>query len=95
VIHMYVYQLLADREGRKAPPKRLPRTTLDNVRAEAAAKEAEEPLAPNWVEIKDPLTGETCWWNQVTKVTVWTRPTLEVEEPTAGGGFRAKKDGAF
>ena len=106
---MYVYQLLADREGRKAPPCRMKKTPVEEMRAEVAAQDSQvrrvachrvperhvshvclphlltrcdhtgvwvqAPLQKNWVEIQDPLTGEVCWWNQVTKVTVWTRPT--------------------
>ena len=34
-----------------------------------------DTLAHGWSEIRDPVTGATCYWNVETKKTVWARPT--------------------
>lgn len=92
VLHMYVFQLLAQREGKVIESARRSSVegTEEAARAAVAAVEAAnrnraasgaaalKPLPKEWSEIKDPITGGVCWWNSVTRVTVWTRPDPDV-----------------
>ena len=77
---MYVFNLLAQREG-KAHLNARPGTTDygSTARAEAEAAAAAEAVAKyklpeGWSEIKDPITGKVCYWNSITKETVFSRP---------------------
>lgn len=80
---MFVFALLAQREGKA---KRVARQDLDGGGAGAlaaatkhAVREAEamakSDLPTGWSEIVDPATGSVAFWNAVTKVTVFSRPT--------------------
>lgn len=80
-LHMFVFALLAQREGK---PKRTARAEASDygsmaVAARAAAKEAQaEALAElpsGWSVIQDPVTGSVAYWNAHTRVTVFSRPT--------------------
>lgn len=92
VLHMYVFQLLAQREGREVATKRRRSTDggADDMAAAARAAEAAKAQAQNkgkstdlpkeWSEIRDPITGKACWWNSKTRVTVWSRPDPAVTD---------------
>lgn len=81
-LHMFVFALLAQREGKAKRTERtavhegagdLAAATKSAVReAEAAAK---GDLPTGWSEIVDPATGSVVFWNAVTKQTVFSRPT--------------------
>lgn len=104
MLHMYVYQLLAEREGRRGIVSRTERAAAtaddeaDKVQgrgrrwwcwcvmaiiatrlasSHALCQRVQKPLPPDWIQIKDPLTGETCYWNTKSKLTVWTRPAMD------------------
>jgi hypothetical protein len=82
MLHMVVFSLLAQREGKPKPEARAKGDVHDAAGAAHAAKaaqldaksEALGALPDGWSVITDAATGQTAYWNQFTKVTVFSRP---------------------
>lgn len=87
VLHMIVFALLAQREGRTKREARVHSAGDDEASggsggahaakvAQAVARsEAMGGLPSGWSVITDAATGQTAYWNQHSKQTVFTRPT--------------------
>lgn len=80
-LHSFVFALLAQREGKA---KKVARAGVSDYGAsvaavkeaarDAEAEAASTGLPHGWSMITDSVTGQTAYWNAVTKETVFSRP---------------------